>query len=189
VTKQTRNSSTFLSLLQYKILNMSSDKAKAFKKQDGDKSIAQSESKKQDTDTAIAESESSNIFTAELKSNFNDFYVQIKHGQEANRLQFTELRTVTVAINKQSPQNSLNVMDQTQTPIPDRSESNRRSTIFFGGSTPPYNKLASNPQPQVQPQTQPQIQILQNDTVYKNELTVSSLAGLQHLAKQMQLLG
>ena len=61
---------------------------------------------------------------------------------------------------------------------------NRRSTIFFGGSTPPYNSLASSAPPQIQPQ----IQILQNDIVYKNELTVSSLAGLQYLAKQMQLL-
>jgi hypothetical protein len=163
---------------------MSSDKAKAFKKQDADKAIAQSESKKQDTDTAVADSDSSNNFKAELKSIFNEFYVQIKHDQEANRLQFNEMRTAIGALNKQSPQNSPNVMDQTQTPIPDRSEPNRRSTIFFGGSTPSYNNLASN----AQPQTQPQIQILQNDIVYKNELTVSSLAGLQYLAKQMQLL-
>jgi hypothetical protein len=98
---------------------MSSDKAKAFKKQDAD--------------TAIAESESSNNFAAELKSMYNDFYVQIKHDQEANRLQFTELRTAIDALNKQSPQNNPNVMDQTQTPIPDRSEPNRRSTISFGG--------------------------------------------------------
>jgi hypothetical protein len=163
---------------------MSSDKAKAFKKQDADKAIAQSESKKKDTDTAIAESESSNNFTAELKSMLNGFYVQIRQDQEANRLQFTELRTAIDALNKQSPQNSPNVMDQTQTPFPDRSEPNRRSTIFFGGSTPAYNSLSPN----APPQTQPQIQILQNDIVYKNELTVSSLAGLQYLAKQMQLL-
>jgi hypothetical protein len=159
---------------------MSSDKAKAVKKQDADKAIAPSESKKQDSDQAIAPSGSDNNFTAELKSMFNDFYVQIKTDQEANRLQFTELRMAIDALNKQSPQNSPNVMDETQTPIPDRFESNRRSTIFFGGSTSTYNKLASN--------AQPQIQILQNDIVYKNELTVSSLAGLQYLAKQMQLL-
>ena len=127
---------------------MSSDKAKAFKKQDADK--------------AIAESESSNKFTAELKGMFSDFYVQIKQDQEANRLQFTELRTAIDALNKQSPQSSPNVMDQTQTPIPDRSEPNRRSTIFFGGSTPPYNSLASNAPPQIQPQ----IQILQKPTQY-----------------------
>ena len=156
---------------------MSSDKAKAVKKQDADK--------------AIASSESSNNITAELKSMFNDFYVQIQNDQEANRLQFNELRTAIDALSKPSPQNSPNVMDETQmpipdvmdetqTPIPNRFEPNRRSTIFFGGSTPPYNKLASN--------AQPQIQILQNDIVYKNELTVSSLAGLQYLAKQMQLL-
>jgi hypothetical protein len=132
---------------------MFSDKAKAFKKQDADKAIAQSESIKQDTDTAVAESESSNNFKAELKSMFNELYVQIKHDQEANKLQFAEMRTAIGALNKQSPQNSPNVMDQTQTPIPDRSEPNRRSTIFFGGSTPSYNTLASNAKPQTQPQT------------------------------------
>ena len=154
---------------------MSSGKAKVFKKQDADKAIAQPESNKPDEDQAIAQSELSNNLTAELKSMFNDFYVQIQQDQEANRLQFTELRTAIDALNKQSPQNSPNVMDETQTPIPNRFEPNRRSTIFFGGSThggstPPYNKLASN--------AHPQIQILQNDIVYKNELTVSSLAGL-----------
>ena len=43
-----------------------------------------------------------------------------------------------------------------------------------------YNKTTSD--------IMPQIQILQNDVVYQNELKVSSLAGLQHLAKQMQIL-
>ena len=81
---------------------------------------------------------------------FDDFYVQIQHDQEANRLQFTKLRTAIDALNKLSPQNSPNVKDETQMPIPNRFEPNRRSTIFFCGSTPPYNKLASNAQPQVQ---------------------------------------
>ena len=145
---------------------MSSGKAKVFKKQDADKAFAQPESNKPDEYQAIAQPELSNNFTAELKSMFNDFYVQIQQDQEANRLQFTELRTAIDALNKQSPKNSPNLMDETQTPIPNRFEPNRRSTIFFCGSTPPYNKLASN--------AHPQIQILQNDIVYKNELTVSS---------------
>ena len=38
------------------------------------------------------------------------------------------------------------------------------------------------------PSQQPRIQILQNDIVYEKELKVSSLEGLQYLAKQMQLL-
>ena len=69
---------------------MSSGKAKVFKKQDADKAIAQPESNKPDEDQAIAQPESSNNFTAELKSMFNDFYVQIQQDQAANRLQFTE---------------------------------------------------------------------------------------------------
>lgn len=164
---------------------MSSGKTKVFKKHDADQPIAQPVSNKPDENQAIAQPESSNNFTADLKSMFNDFYVQIQQDQEANRLQFTELRSAIDAMKKPSSQNSPNVMDETQTPIPNRFESNRRSTIFFGGSirggsTPPYNKLASN--------AHPQIQILQNDIIYKNELTVSSLAGLQYLSKQMQLL-
>ena len=156
---------------------MSSGKAEVFKKQDADKAIAQLESNKADEDQAIAQSELSNNITIELKSMFNDFYVQIQQDQEANRLQFTGLRTAIDALNKQFPKNSPNLMDETQTPIPNRFEPNGRSTIFFsgsihGGSTPPYNKLASN--------AHPQIQILQDDIVYKNELTVSSLAGLRY---------
>lgn len=122
---------------------MSSGKAKVFKKHDADQPIAQPVSNKLDENQAIAQPESSNNFTADLKSMFNDFYVQIQQDQEANRLQFTELRSAIDAMNKPSSQNSPNVMDETQTPIPNRFESNRRSTIFFGGSTrggstPPY---------------------------------------------------
>ena len=42
-----------------------------------------------------------------------------------------------------------------------------------------YNKPTSD--------IMPQIQILQNDVVYQNELKVSSLAGLKHLTKQLQI--
>lgn len=100
-----------------------------------DELLAQCVSKKQDADTAIFESESSNYMTAELKSIFNDFSAQLKHEQEANRLLISELCTTIDALKKQSPQNSLDVMDQTQTPIPDSSEPNR---------TPTYNRISSS---------------------------------------------
>ena len=82
---------------------MSSGKAKVFKKQDADKAIAQPESNKPDEDQTIVQSELSNNLTAELKSVFNDFYVPFQQDQEANRLQFTELRTAIDALNKQQP--------------------------------------------------------------------------------------
>ena len=65
--------------------------------------------------------------------------------------------------------------DITDTPITDRYEENRRSSMFFGS---PYHSL----------QVQQQIQVLKVDIVYEKELKVSSLEGLQYLAKQLQLM-
>ena len=65
--------------------------------------------------------------------------------------------------------------DFTDTPITDRYEENRRSSMFFGS---PYHSL----------QVQQQIQVLKVDIVYEKELKVSSLEGLQYLAKQLQLM-
>ena len=65
--------------------------------------------------------------------------------------------------------------DFADTPIANRYEDNRRSSMFFGS---PYHS----------PPVQPQIQVLQADIVYEKELKVSSLEGLQYLAKQLQIL-
>jgi hypothetical protein len=74
---------------------MSSDKAKTVKKQDADKEIAQSESKMKDADTAIAQSESGNNCTAELKSIFNDFYVQVQHDHAVGAVLYQEYTDIS----------------------------------------------------------------------------------------------
>ena len=140
---------------------------------------------KVDTPTATIQPVLTPDFSAQLNSMFNDFYEKTKADKEENRLQFAELRTAISALSnpvmsQPSPIDSPNLSDHLKTSIPDRSKTNRRSTIFFGGSTPMYNKPTSD--------IMPQIQILQNDVVYQNELKVASLSGLQHLAKQMQIL-
>ena len=151
---------------------MSSDDAKASKG-------------KVDTTKATVQPVLTQDFSAQLNSMFNDFYERTKVDKEENRLQFAELRTAISALSNPvmsnpSPIDSPNLSDHSKASIPDRSKTTRRSTIFFGGSTPMYNKPISD--------IMPQIQILQNDVVYQNELKVSSLAGLQHLSKQMQIL-
>ena len=65
--------------------------------------------------------------------------------------------------------------DFADTPITDRYEENRRSSMFFGS---PYHS----------PQVQQQIQVLKADILYEKELKVISLEGLQYLAKQLQLM-
>ena len=65
--------------------------------------------------------------------------------------------------------------DFVDTPITDRYEENRRSSMFFGS---PYHS----------PPVQQQIQVLKADIVYEKELKVSSLEGLQYLSKQLQIL-
>ena len=65
--------------------------------------------------------------------------------------------------------------DFADTPITDRYEENRRSSMFFGS---PYHS----------PPVQQQIQVLKADIVYEKELKVSSLEGLQYLSKQLQIL-
>jgi hypothetical protein len=146
---------------------MSTDKAKAPRP-------------KPDADKAVSQSDLGQNIALDIKSMFSEFYAKNLADQEANKLQFSEMRSAIAALSNPPTTASPNVLDDLQTPIPDRSKANRRSTIFFGGTTPPYNRQPSDPPSQ--------IQILQNDIVYSKELNVSSLAGLQYLSKQMQLM-
>ena len=121
---------------------MSMDKAKASKG-------------KVDTPTATIQPVLTPDFSAQLNSMFNDFYEKTKADKEENRLQFAELRTAISALSnpvmsQPSPIDSPNLSDHLKTSIPDRSKTNRRSTIFFGGSTPMYNKPTSDIMPQIQ---------------------------------------
>ena len=65
-----------------------------------------------------------------------------------------------------------------QTPFPDRRKQTRRTSMFFG--SPEFDKADNT--------VRPQIQVLQADIIYDKELKISSLEGLQYLAKQKAML-
>ena len=74
-----------------------------------------------------------------------------------------------------------------ETPLPVRSRGSRKSSMFFG-----ISQLPSTPQLTdtllIDTPFKSNIQVLQADIVYDKELKVSSLEGLQYLARQLQLL-
>ena len=117
---------------------------------------------------------------AEFKAMITNFCQQSVKDQEANRAEISELRSAIESLTKQPPEERSSSLDEIESPYVDRSKGNRRSTIFFGQSSPTSEKQS--------PSQQHRIQVLQTDIVYDKELKVSSLEGLQYLAKQMQLL-
>ena len=117
---------------------------------------------------------------AEFRAMITLFCQQSVKNQESNREDITELRAAIASLSMKPGNESPYSLGDIETPVADRSKSDRRSTIFFGQSSSPDDKQPSS--------QQPRIQILQNDIVYDKELKVSSLEGLQYLAKQMQLL-
>ena len=102
---------------------------------------------------------------------FKQFMKSSQEDRIRNSNEFTELRSAIALISRGSPQISLD------SPIPDRANANRRSSIFFGSPLPKEREST----------TKTQIQVLQADIIYDKELKVSSLEGLQYLAKQLQL--
>ena len=100
--------------------------------------------------------------------------------RNSDRLQsqkdLAELRLAISALRK----DNIQYMDSypIQTPFPDRTKENRRSSMFFGSP--------SNGKPD--PTSRSQIQVLQADIIYDKELKVSSLEGLQYFAKQIAFL-
>ena len=115
----------------------------------------------------------------DIKEMLRQFIAASTSFREADRLQhqreISDLRSsIDVLKARDSPSYPI------QTPFPDRREGNRRSSMFFG--TPSNNKSDTN--------ERPQIQVLQTDIIYDRErdLKVSSLEGLQYLAKQIALL-
>ena len=117
---------------------------------------------------------------AEFRAMVTQFCQQSVKNQVSNREDITELRAAIASLSKKPGHESPYSLGDIETPVADRSKSDRRSTIFFGQSSSPEDKQPSS--------QQPRIQILQNDIVYDKELKVSSLEGLQYLAKEMQLL-
>jgi hypothetical protein len=122
----------------------------------------------------------------ELKEMFSQFLISSNQTQASNRTDINELKEAIKAINRSSTQSPMG-SESMETPYPVRSRGSRRSSMFFGISQLPSTPqlmdtlLADTP-------FKSNIQVLQADIVYDKELKVSSLEGLQYLARQLQLL-
>ena len=106
---------------------------------------------------------------SELEKMFTQFMETSIHDRNSLKKGMEDMRASINSKTRDSPRESV------ETPIANRYEDNRRSSMFFGSPhhSPPY---------------QPQIQILQSDIVYNREVQHSSLEGLQHLSKQLQIM-
>ena len=107
---------------------------------------------------------------AEFRFMITSFCRQSVKDQEENRAAISELRSSIASLSKQPPQETSFSLDEMESPYQDRLKGNRRSTIFFGQSSPTGEKQS--------PSQQSRIQVLQTDIVYDKELKVSSLEGL-----------
>ena len=122
----------------------------------------------------------------ELKKMFSQFLISSDEIQANNRTDINELKDAIRAINRSSPQ-SLMGDESVETPIPVRTRGSRRSSMFFGIPQHPSTPQLSDV-PLIDTPNRSNIQVLQADIVYDKELKVSSLEGLQYLARQLQLL-
>ena len=122
----------------------------------------------------------------ELKKMFSQFLISSNETQANNRIEINELKNAIKAINRSSPQ-SLMGDEGMETPLPVRTRGSRRSSMFFGIPQHPSTPQLSDALPMDTP-FRSNIQVLQADIVYDKELKVSSLEGLQYLARQLQLL-
>jgi hypothetical protein len=106
---------------------------------------------------------------------FAQFLISCKDYQSRNRADIQELRDAILELKKSEYLSPISD-ELSDTPLLNRPRGSRRSSMFFGMSQP----LATD--------NKPNIQALQADIVYDKELKVSSLEGLQYLARQLQLL-
>ena len=122
----------------------------------------------------------------ELKKMFSQFLKSNSEIQASNRADINELKEAIKAINRSSSQSPMG-SESMEIPLPVRSRGSRRSSMFFG-----ISQLPSTPQLTdtllIDTPFKSNIQVLQADIVYDKELKVSSLEGLQYLARQLQLL-
>jgi hypothetical protein len=105
----------------------------------------------------------------ELKTMFAQFLIASNEDRISTSKEFAELRTTIASLTTVPSPVYL------ESPIPDRSSTNRRSSMFFG--TPDIKGY----------EAKNTIQVLQADVVYDQLLKVSSLEGLQFFAKHYQL--
>ena len=117
----------------------------------------------------------------ELKQMFAQFLILSKDNQSRNTIDIQELRDAILELKKGNYLSPI-LEELTDTPTLNRPRGGRRSSMFFGMSQPPSSPLGPTTD------TKPNIQVLQADIVYDKELKVSSLEGLQYLARQLQLL-
>lgn len=121
--------------------------------------------------------------TSELKQLFTQFLIVSNDNQLRNRSDIEELKASILAI--KNPNNQSPVRDEfIETPFLSRNRDNRRSSMFFGMPQTTSSPLQATSETSLKPI----IQVLQADIVYDKELKVSSLEGLQYLARQLQLL-
>lgn len=107
----------------------------------------------------------------ELRTMFMQFISARNEDRKATSNELAGLRSAIASLAKESPSVSVD------SPIQDRSSTNRRTSMFFGSpDTKGYEPSGKNT-----------IQVLQADIVYDKQLKVSSLEGLQYLAKQLAI--
>jgi hypothetical protein len=107
----------------------------------------------------------------ELRTMFMQFIFARNEDRKTTSNELAGLRAAIESLAKGSPNVSVD------SPIPDRSSTNRRTSMFFGSpDAKGYESSGKNT-----------IQVLHADIVYEHQLKVSSLEGLQYLAKQLAL--
>ena len=122
----------------------------------------------------------------ELKKMFSRFLISSSETQANNRDDINELKDAIKAITRSNPQSAIGD-ESMDTPLPVRTRGSRRSSMFFGISqNPPTPQISDTLL--IDTPSRSNIQVLQADSVYDKELKVTSLEGLQYLARQFQLL-
>ena len=129
----------------------------------------------------VVEKEPAADSNVELKEMFAQFLISSKDNQSRNSIDIQELRDAILELKKGNYQSPI-LEELPSTSLLNRPRGGRRSSMFFGMSQPPSSPLGPTTE------TKPNIQVLQADIVYDKELKVSSLEGLQYLARQLQLL-
>ena len=105
----------------------------------------------------------------ELRTMFMQFISARNEDRKATSNELAGLKSAIASLAKGSP----HVSDES--PVPDRSNTNRRTSMFFGS---PDSKVYESSGKQT-------IQVLHADIIYDKQLKVSSLEGLQYLSKQL----
>ena len=131
--------------------------------------MSQNESDATKTDAHTLETNA--VDSKELRIMFTQFLSAHNGDRTSTSRDIAELRSAIASLAKKPTQASLD------TPVPDRSNTNRRSSMFFGS---PNEKQYEATEKSI-------IQVLHADIIYDKELKVSSLEGLEYFAKQFQL--